>query len=69
MSFKEGHIFDTVFFSSFYGGNTFQNLKVSSPAPVTKVCPQGDTDKYKTLKVWPVSRASFFMEGYFQIII
>lgn len=31
------------------GGKTFQNLKVSSPAPVTIVCPSGLKDKYKTL--------------------
>jgi len=31
------------------GGKTFQNLKVSSPAPVTIVCPSGLRDKYRTL--------------------
>jgi len=27
------------------GGKTFQNLKVSSPAPVTMFWPQGDIDR------------------------
>ena len=35
--------------TTFVDGNTFQNLKVSSPAPVTIVCPSGDNAKYKTL--------------------
>jgi hypothetical protein len=30
-------------------GKTFQNLSVSSPAPVTIVLPQGLIAKYKTL--------------------
>jgi len=29
-------------------GNTFQNLRVSSPAPVTIVCPSGDMARYRT---------------------
>lgn len=32
----------------FLEGKTFQNLKVSSPAPVTIFCPQGDMAKYST---------------------
>ena len=30
-------------------GNMFQNLKVSSPAPVTMLDPHGDMLKYNTL--------------------
>ena len=30
-------------------GNTFQKRKVSSPAPVTMLCPQGLIERYKTL--------------------
>jgi len=36
---------------SFFGGNTFQNLSVSSPAPVTRVYPSGLHDRYNTLNV------------------
>jgi hypothetical protein len=31
-------------------GNTFQKRSVSSPAPVTMVCPSGDMARYSTLK-------------------
>ncbi len=44
-------------------GKMFQNLKVSSPAPVTIVYPSGDIAKYKTLKVWPVKVAIFSIVG------
>jgi len=54
---------------SFFGGNTFQNLSVSSPAPVTRVYPSGLHDRYNTLNVWPVKVASFFIVGYFHTII
>jgi hypothetical protein len=40
-------------------GNTFQNRSVSSPAPVTIVCPSGEMAKYNTLYVWPVNVASY----------
>ena len=30
-------------------GNTFQKRKVSSPAPVTMLCPQGLIERYNTL--------------------
>ena len=53
----------------FTEGNTFQNLKVSSPAPVTMLCPSGDIDRYRTLYVCPVNVATFCIEGYFQTII
>jgi hypothetical protein len=56
-------------FYYFIGGNTFQNLSVSSPAPVTRVWPSGLTLRYSTLKVCPVSKANFFIEGYFHTII
>lgn len=45
------------------GGKTFQNLKVSSPAPVTIVDPSGLVAKYKTLKEWPIRVATFFILG------
>ena len=48
---------------SLWLGNTFQNLSVSSPAPVTMVCPSGDMAKYKTRSVCPVSVVSFVREG------
>lgn len=31
-------------------GNAFQNRRVSSPAPVTIVCPSGDMARYNTLR-------------------
>ncbi len=65
-SFIDGTIQDFGAISSFLGGKTFQNLSVSSPAPVTNVWPSGLHDKYRTLKVCPVNVASFFMVGYFQ---
>ena len=36
-------------FSFFALGNRFQNLRVSSPAPVTILEPQGLIDRYSTL--------------------
>ena len=65
ISFIDGTMQDFGDVNSFFGGKTFQNLSVSSPAPVTSVCPSGLHDKYRTLKVWPVKVASFFMLGYF----
>ena len=38
-------------------GNTFQKRSVSSPAPVTIVCPSGDTARYSTRRVCPVVAA------------
>jgi hypothetical protein len=35
-------------------GNIYQNLSVSSPAPVTMLSPSGDIPKYRTLKECPV---------------
>lgn len=55
----------TLFLSTFLllEGKTFQNLIVSSPAPVTIVYPSGLIDKYKTLKVCPVKVAIFSILG------
>ena len=39
-------------------GKTFQKRSVSSPAPVTIVCPSGDMARYSTRSVWPVSVAT-----------
>jgi hypothetical protein len=50
-------------------GKIFQNLKVSSPAPVTIVLPSGLIAKYSTLYVCPVKVATFSIFGYFQILI
>ena len=50
-------------------GKMFQNLSVSSPAPVTMFDPHGDMLKYKTLYVCPVKVAIFCMVGYFQTMI
>lgn len=50
-------------------GKTFQNLSVSSPAPVTIVSPSGDIARYSTLSECPVKVATFFIEGYFQTTI
>jgi hypothetical protein len=47
-------------------GNTLQNLRVSSPAPVTIDDPSGDIARYNTLKVCPVSVVIFSIDGYFQ---
>lgn len=65
----DGTIVDARLYGSFLGGNTFQKRRVSSPAPVTKVCPSGLQERYRTLKVWPVRVASFFIEGYFHTTI
>ena len=35
-------------------GNIYQNLNVSSPAPVTILSPSGDIPRYRTLKECPV---------------
>ena len=40
-------------------GNTFQNLRVSSPAPVTMVSPVGFIAKKSTRLVCPVNVANF----------
>jgi hypothetical protein len=53
----------------FTEGNTFQNLNVSSPAPVTIFCPSGLMDKYSTLYVCPVRVVTFCIEGYFHTMI
>ena len=57
-----------VYFSlvSSFLGNTFQNLKVSSPAPVTIVSPSGLMAKNNTLDVWPIKVVTFSKLGYFQ---
>ncbi len=47
----------------------FQNLKVSSPAPVTMVLPSGLIAKYNTRYVCPVKVAIFYILGYFQTLI
>lgn len=39
---------------------TFQNLNVSSPAPVTIASPSGDSAKYKTLYECPVNLATLY---------
>jgi len=49
--------------------NTFQNQSVSSPAPLTMVCPSGEIARYNTLYVWPVKVASLDIVGYLQTII
>ena len=49
--------------------NTFQNLSVSSPAPVTIHSPSGLVARYKTRYVWPVSFATWVRDGYRQIKI
>ena len=50
-------------------GKTFQNLNVSSPAPVTIVWPHGDIARYNTRILWPVNVATFLIVGYFQMMI
>lgn len=60
------------FFSLYYvltEGKTFQNLNVSSPAPVTIVCPEGFIAKNNTRLVCPVNVATFYKLGYFHTII
>jgi hypothetical protein len=42
-----------------FPGNVFQNLSVSSPAPVTIVSPDGFMARKRTRLVWPVSVAVF----------
>lgn len=60
---------DSGAFTVLPAGKTFQKRRVSSPAPVTMFSPSGLIAKYKTLKLWPVSVATFFIEGYFQTTI
>ena len=50
-------------------GNTFQKRKVSSPAPVTILCPHGLMERYSTRWWCPVKVWTFYMLGYFQRII
>lgn len=64
-----GTIVDNMLLLSRFGGNTLQNRRVSSPAPVTRVYPSGLQERYNTRKVCPVRVASFFMLGYFHTII
>ena len=45
--------------------NTFQNLRVSSPAPVTMASPSGDMARYSTRYEWPVNLAIWTSDGYF----
>ena len=45
-------------------GKTFQKRSVSSPAPVTIVCPSGLIAKYNTRSVCPVSVATFCIDEY-----
>ena len=49
-------------------GKIFQNLSLSSPAPVTIELPSGFIAKYKTRKVCPVRVAIFSIDGYFHTI-
>jgi len=44
-----------------------QNRNVSSPAPVTIVCPSGLIARYNTLQVCPVNAATWVIDGYFHI--
>lgn len=50
-------------------GKTFQNLNVSSPAPVTIVSPDGDIDRYNTRLECPISVTTFDNVGYFHTMI
>lgn len=50
-------------------GNAFQNLNVSSPAPVTMVYPDGFIAKKRTRLEWPVRVVVFWRLGYFQMMI
>jgi hypothetical protein len=50
-------------------GKTFQNLKVSSPAPVTIVSPLGFIARNRTRLVCPVKVVIFYNVGYFHTII
>lgn len=50
-------------------GKAFQNLNVSSPAPVTMVSPEGFMARNRTRLVWPVRVVVFCKLGYFQIVI
>lgn len=50
-------------------GKTFQNLRVSSPAPVTIVLPSGLIARYKTLNECPVNVLILSIFGYFHIFI
>lgn len=50
------------------GWKTFQNLKVSSAAALATVVPSGLRARCRTLLVWPLRSAIFFMVGYFQIV-
>ena len=56
-------------YSRFKLGKTFQNLRVSSPAPVTMFEPHGLMPRYRTRYEWPVSVVTFYIDGYFQTMI
>ena len=47
-------------------GKTFQNRRVSSPAPVTMDSPSGLIARYNTRRLCPVKVDSLRIEGYFQ---
>jgi len=53
----------------FAPGKAFQNLSVSSPAPVTIVCPSGDMARYSTRNVCPVNVVTLVILGYLHKII
>jgi hypothetical protein len=50
-------------------GKTFQNLRVSSPAPVTMVSPVGFIARNSTRLVCPVKVVIFYNVGYFHTTI
>jgi hypothetical protein len=56
VNFVEG-IGDGVVSFDAFDGKIFQNLRVSSPAPVTTESPSGETLKYKTLVKCPINVA------------
>lgn len=52
---------DLALVSFYFLGKMFQNLSVSSPAPVTMVVPSGFMARYSTLNVWPVNVSIFYI--------
>ncbi len=70
LSSKVLRLFAFLVFAAFLpNGKAFQKRRVSSPAPVTIVCPDGFIAKNSTLLVCPVKVLTFYKLGYFHMII
>jgi hypothetical protein len=69
LSTKLENMLAVVAVETFVLGKTFQNLRVSSPAPVTIVSPLGFIARNSTRLVCPVRVVIFYNVGYFHTTI